>query len=152
MDEKTIIFDGETDYLKTKAFKLQSDFGTLTCLPGVSGNYFPVKPMKNKNSKKKNNTQNVRALLKTIKSLERMIDGERTIRFQQNNELSTLYREKEKLERELQGLRTTHSGLTANYHEKLRFVGLYFAAIDAETPSTEDSKQYLRGLRHQIFQ
>ena len=141
MEQKLIAFDCETDYLKTEPFKLSGDFSASVYFPGVSGNYFPVKPMKTKKPKKPTERQ----LQSEIKQLQLKIDDLKTDLFKTNNEFS-------KTLRELENVRNERDAYKLRCLNQTKAAGLYFAALNSECSATESTLAYLRQLRAEIFQ
>lgn len=141
----------ETDYLKTAPFKakeqtfvgIQTDFGVIRALPGVSGNYFPVTLMKNKKTKPKKPT--LRWLQSRVKQLEKTCETLSTENYKQSREFSEVIRERD-------DARTLAQHHEERYNRQTKAIGLYFAASGSECSTDGATLNYLRSLRSEIFQ
>lgn len=144
MNPNFVVFNGVSDYLRTEPFELKTDFGNITYLPGVSGNYFPVKPMKNKNSKKKNKKPTMRWLQSRIKQIEKAYENLAIENYKQSEELLTVSRERDNAKQIAEDNRN-------RYQRQTKMIGLYFAALNSECSTTTETLNYLRQLRSEIF-
>ena len=107
--------------------------------------------MKKVNSAKKQK-QSVRQLISKINILQSNISNQETALYNRDAMITKQRSDISDLQGQLREQRETTRRLTCINEERLKAIGYYFSAVDAEFPTSEESREYLRSLRARIFE
>lgn len=107
--------------------------------------------MKKVNSVKKQK-QSIRQLLACLHDKQNIIASQETSLYNRDAMITKQRSDISDLQSQLREQKEIIRRLTCINEERLKAIGCYFSAVDAEFPTGEESREYLRSLRARLFE